>query len=99
MWYGFVGAMEKASCDQICRKFEVNVWRLVSYLDELQHMQNGLKDMQNLRLISASLAIAATFVAFDFDRCLAAEALRPIEVPGDRAFMESVTAGRTAPCM
>jgi sugar lactone lactonase YvrE len=56
-------------------------------------MQNGLNNMQNLRLISASLATAAAFVAFDFDRCLAAEALRPIEVPGDRAFMESITAG------
>ena len=44
--YGFEGAIEKARCDKICRKFEVNVWRLVSYLDELQHMQNGLNDMQ-----------------------------------------------------
>ena len=49
--------------------------------------------MHNLRLMSASLAMAAAFVAFDFDRCLAAEALRPIEVPGDRAFMESITTG------
>ncbi len=71
----------------------MNVWRLVSSLDELQHIQIGLNDMQNLRLISASLAIVATFVAFDVDRCLAAEALRPIEVPGDHAFMESITAG------
>jgi len=47
--------------------------------------------MQSLRLISALLAIAAAFVAFD--RCLAAEALATIEVPGDRAFMESITAG------
>lgn len=47
--------------------------------------------MQNLRLISALLAIAAAFVASE--PCLAAEALRPIEVPGDRAFMESITAG------
>jgi sugar lactone lactonase YvrE len=56
-------------------------------------MRNGLNDLQNLRLIGASLAIAAAFVAFDFDGCPAAEALRPIEVPGDRAFMESITAG------
>ena len=55
------------------------------------HATNGLNDMQTLRLISASLGIAAAFVAFY--RCLAAEVLRPIEVPGDRAFMESITAG------
>jgi sugar lactone lactonase YvrE len=92
---GFEGAIEKASCDQICRKFEVNVWHVVSYLDELQHMRNGLNDMQNLRPIGASLAIlaiAAAFVAFDLGQCSAADALRPIEVPGDRAFMESITA-------
>src|ERR1700732_1266496 len=47
--------------------------------------------MQNLRPISALLAIALASVAFD--RCLAAEALRAIEVPGDRAFMESITVG------
>jgi sugar lactone lactonase YvrE len=91
--YGFEGAIEKGSCGQICRKSEVNGWRPIGYLDGLQHMQNGLNDMHNLRLMSASLAMAAAFVAFDFDRCLAAEALRPIEVPGDRAFMESITAG------
>jgi hypothetical protein len=34
--YGFKGAIEKASCDQIRREFEVNVWRLLNYLDELQ---------------------------------------------------------------
>jgi len=27
--YGFEGAIEKASCDQICRKFKVNIWRVV----------------------------------------------------------------------
>jgi streptogramin lyase len=47
--------------------------------------------MQSLRLINALLAIATAFVAFN--RCPAAEALGTIEVPGDRAFMESITAG------
>ena len=47
--------------------------------------------MQNIRPISALLAIALAFVAFD--RCLAAEGLQAIEIPGDRAFMESITAG------
>ena len=47
--------------------------------------------MQNIRPISASLAIALAFVVFD--RCLAAEDLQAIEIPGDRAFMESITAG------
>jgi streptogramin lyase len=47
--------------------------------------------MRNLCPISALLAIAVTFVAFD--RCLATEVLQAIEVPGDRAFMESITAG------
>ena len=58
-------------------------------------MRIGLNDMQNRRPIGASLAIlaiAAAFVAFDFEQCSAADALRPIEVPGDRAFMESITA-------
>ena len=47
--------------------------------------------MQNIRPISALLAIALAFVVFD--RCLAAEGLQAIEIPGDRAFMESITAG------
>src|ERR1700730_11764600 len=47
--------------------------------------------MQNRRPISALLAIALAFVAFD--RCLAAEGLQAIKIPGDRAFMESITAG------
>ena len=47
--------------------------------------------MQNIRPISALLAIALAFVVFD--RCLAAEDLQAIEIPGDRAFMESITAG------
>jgi streptogramin lyase len=47
--------------------------------------------MQNARSIRALLAIAVAFVAFD--RCPAAEVLQAIEVPGDRAFMESITAG------
>jgi hypothetical protein len=47
--------------------------------------------MQNIRPISALLGIALAFVAFD--RCLAAEGLQAIEIPGDRAFMESITAG------
>src|SRR5580700_8148187 len=47
--------------------------------------------MQNIRPISALLAIALASVAFD--RCLAAEGLQAIEIPGDRAFMESITAG------
>jgi hypothetical protein len=47
--------------------------------------------MQNIRPISALLALALAFVVFD--RCLAAEGLQTIEIPGDRAFMESITAG------
>jgi hypothetical protein len=47
--------------------------------------------MQNIRPISALLAIALAFVVFD--RCLAAEGLQAIEIPGDRAFMECITAG------
>ena len=47
--------------------------------------------MQNIRPISALLAIALASVAFD--RCLAAEGLQAIEIPGDQAFMESITAG------
>src|SRR5438132_1630241 len=47
--------------------------------------------MQNLRPIGALLAIAAAFLTFD--RCLAAEALQAIDVPGDRAFMENIDAG------
>jgi len=47
--------------------------------------------MQKARWLSALLAIAVTFIALD--RQLAAEELKAIEVPGDRAFTESVTAG------
>src|ERR1700738_1081288 len=47
--------------------------------------------MQNIRPISALLVIALVSVAFE--RCLAAEGLQAIEIPGDRAFMESITAG------
>ena len=47
--------------------------------------------MQNIRPISALLVIALASVAFE--RCLAAEGLQAIEIPGDRAFMESITAG------
>src|ERR1700730_1116835 len=47
--------------------------------------------MQNIRPISALLLIALAFVSCE--RCLAAEGLQAIEVPGDRAFMESITAG------
>jgi glucose/arabinose dehydrogenase len=47
--------------------------------------------MQNIRPISALLVIALASVAFE--RCLAAEGLQTIEIPGDRAFMESITAG------
>jgi sugar lactone lactonase YvrE len=47
--------------------------------------------MQNIRPISALLAIALASVVFG--RCLAAEGLQAIEIPGDRAFMESITAG------
>jgi len=53
--------------------------------------QNGLNDMQKARWLSAPLAIAVTFIALD--RQLAAEELKAIEVPGDRAFTESITAG------
>ncbi|MGH6836456.1 MAG: hypothetical protein ACREC9_13145, partial [Methylocella sp.] len=53
--------------------------------------QNGLNDMQSVRPVGALLATAVAFVAFS--RCLAAEGLQAIEVPGDRAFMESITAG------
>ncbi len=47
--------------------------------------------MQKARRFSVLLAMAVTFIAFD--RRLAAEELKPIEVPGDRAFTESITAG------
>jgi streptogramin lyase len=47
--------------------------------------------MQDARPLSALFAIAVTFIAFDSR--LAAEELNAIEVPGDRAFTESITAG------
>jgi len=47
--------------------------------------------MQKARRFSVLLAMAVIFIAFD--RRLAAEELKPIEVPGDRAFTESITAG------
>jgi streptogramin lyase len=50
-----------------------------------------LNDMQKARGLNALLAIAVTFIAFDGR--LAAEELKAIEVPGDRAFTESITAG------
>jgi hypothetical protein len=40
--------------------------------------------MQKARRFSVLLAMAVIFIAFD--RRLAAEELKPIEVPGDRAF-------------
>ena len=47
--------------------------------------------MQKARRLSAPLAIAIILTVFD--RRLDAEELKAIEVPGDRAFTESVTAG------
>ena len=47
--------------------------------------------MQKARWLSALLAIAIILTVFD--RRLDAEELKAIEVPGDRAFTESVTAG------
>ena len=47
--------------------------------------------MQKARWLSALLTMAVSLTIFD--RWLAAEELKPIEVPGDRAFTESITAG------
>ena len=47
--------------------------------------------MQKAQRLSAPLAIAIILTVFD--RRLDAEELKAIEVPGDRAFTESVTAG------
>lgn len=51
----------------------------------------GTNDMRKARWPGALLAITVTFTAFDCQ--LAAEELKAIEVPGDRAFPESITAG------